>query len=438
MDFAPPRLSSPERDPAKSRNVLGSIALRVFFVALVVRLLAIGIFGETHQPELWEYGVIARNVVAGVGYERSYRSSDAERRAGRPDTLAVPSAYMPPAYPFLLAAMLEAFGDHPQTFSLILILQSVAGALSAVLLYLFSKRIFPENTAALAGFLCALYPPFVYATLDFGTTTFYLLILGSVLLLLLDLVTRPGALKAIWTGICGALLALLRPEGAILVAVLSLFLLFRHRIRHAVVVLIILIIGLTPWMLRNFTTFHSFVPITTSFGLNFWRGNNAAASGTGRDTEGHGVWGSENVDRQLSRLSISSKYEIDRDQIYLRDGLQFVEDHPAEEGMLIIKKIFYFWVLDLTHPKARSLPYAFSWGILLIFFVVGLYYSRVQRYNIRPLLAYYATMTAIVAVFFVQPRYQILLSYGIIPVSAAGLQYSVQACKSLFLDDRSG
>src|SRR5207302_4562184 len=89
----------PEEGSPKIRLWPRNIAFKIFLIALLSRLLAIGFFGEMRQPQLWEYGAIAKNIVAGAGYELSYPSSDAERRAGSPDTLTVPSAYMPPAYP---------------------------------------------------------------------------------------------------------------------------------------------------------------------------------------------------------------------------------------------------------------------------------------------------------------------------------------------------
>jgi len=61
-----------------------------------------------------------------------------------------------------------------------------------------------------------------------------------------------------------------------------------------------------------------------------------------------------------------------------------------------------------------------SWGGMLFFFAAGLFYCFAERCHITLLLAYYFSMTFVAVLFFVLPRYQIILTYGIIPVSALG------------------
>ncbi|MBI4547944.1 MAG: glycosyltransferase family 39 protein [Ignavibacteriae bacterium] len=378
-------------------------------------------FADVTNPQLWEFGMIARNLVAGKGYSLSYTESGAVPNAEMVGVITVSSAYMPPGYVWFVAIFLTLVGDQPLSYSLMLIIQSIAGAIATVVLYWVSKKRFPSHVAKFAGYLCAIYPPFVYTVTDFGSTTFYILLLGCTLLAIMSVQKKHSILQSLITGLSAALLTLFRADGLIIAIGLCVLLIIRGYLSYAAVFLIMLIVGLLPWIGRNYIVFKKVVPLTTSFGFNFWRGHNPIASGTGRELSGEGIWRSEQVDQKLRQLSLSTQYEIKRDKVFFEEAVSFIKSHPAKEIMLSMQKLFYLWILDITHPKARSLPYVFSWGIMLMLFFLGLYASVKMNYGIDVFVTYYVVMSFIVIIFFVLPRYQIILAYGITPISAVGL-----------------
>ncbi|MBI1807860.1 MAG: glycosyltransferase family 39 protein [Ignavibacteria bacterium] len=392
----------------------------IFGAALVARFVAVLVIGNATTPQLWEFGMIAKNIISGSGYSMSYTAAGAIPNEEK-GAFTVPSAYMPPAYVLFLAGFMNAFGEGPTSFLALLIAQCVIGAFSAVVLYWISTKIFSHGVGIITGYLCACYPPYLYTVTDYGSTTLYLLVLGIVWLFVVDSMRKSTILNTVLSGLAAALLALIRADGVLIACGLAVWLALRGLTPYALVFLVVLVVGLSPWLLRNYLVFDRIVPITTSFGFNFWRGHNPIASGSGREMSGEGIWGSEEIDRKLIPLSPSTHYEIERDRVFLDEALIFARSHPKEEIILAGKKLLFLWGLDLTHPKARSLPYLLSWGVMLCLFCFGLYHAIGKGYNLSLLVMYYGCMILIVLIFFVLPRYQIILSYGMVPVAALGL-----------------
>lgn len=403
-------------------NKLKRVEWSVFLLALVLRLTAVFIFGETSDPQLWEYGPIARNIVAGLGYSTSVITATDIQNIDQRENITLPSAYMPPGYSLFLAVFLATLGEKSFSFLIVLIVHCFVGALAAVVLYRVSLTLFHEEVAKLAGLLCALYPPFVYATLDFGPTTLYLAALGTMWLLGLSIINHPSVSRSILAGLTAGSLSLFRADGTIVSIALSAWLFLKGHSKYAAIFLIAMFVGISPWLGRNYIVFNEFVPMTTSFGLNFWRGHNMMAPGTGRDESGAGIWGSPEIDQKISHLRITPRYEIERDSLFFQEALHFITTNPQKELFLAFKKIFFLWILDLTHPKAQSLFYILPWAVILSLFFIGLYETVMIRYDVSFLLLYYAAMMFIAVTFFVLPRYQIILTYGVIPLSAFGAQ----------------
>jgi len=127
------------------------------------------------------------------------------------------------------------------------------------------------------------------------------------------------------------------------------------------------------------------------------------------------------IDSQIRALPLSNRFEIECGKIYLKDAISFIKTEPHREIMLVFKKIFYFWFLDITHPKAKRIEYISVWGTVLLFFVMGLVFSMKHHFDISVLLVFLLSMTFTTMMFFVLPRYQIMLTYGMMPIAAVGV-----------------
>ncbi len=397
------------------RSFIKNKTLIIFLVALIIRLIFVLLFGDVSNPLLWEYGLIAKNIVNGLGFSMNYPMHQVAY------SLILPSAYMPPAYVYILSIFIFVLGDRSITYLLLLFLNCISGAFSAVLIYKISLKYFQFNVAVTAGYLTAFYPPFIYACIDFGPTTIYMMLLGAMWFFGSPTADKFQGRQIFFCGLAGVSLSLMRPEGIIIAISFCLWLLFKHKYSKAFLFIIILIVGISPWIIRNYAVFGTFVPISTSFGLNFWRGHNLNATGTGRDLYGEGIWSSEHVNRKINGIPFDNRYEINKSKIYFKEAISFITEHPEKEILLLIKKIFYFWTIDFTHPLARSFLYILSWLVIFSAFAFGLFQAFKHNYDISLFIFYYIICTILISLFFVLPRYQISLTYGLVPISALGI-----------------
>ncbi|MGA8531433.1 MAG: hypothetical protein WB622_17070, partial [Acidobacteriaceae bacterium] len=138
--------SFPESLPARAAAFLErrpSIGL-VLWLAGILRVASIFLLRSYRHPVAWEFGDIASRICAGFGYTIALPGG------GR-----APSAYMPPAYPWILAAALRLGGDRPPTWLALELIQAGLGVLLVYVIYRTSLLLAERRVAIVAALLVA-------------------------------------------------------------------------------------------------------------------------------------------------------------------------------------------------------------------------------------------------------------------------------------------
>lgn len=234
------------------------------------------LFVDLKQDYYWEYGEIGKNLLHGKGYSLWYYTENKWEHLFNRDAQPHPSAYMLPGYvvyllPFLLiknvvARNLLLLGSH--------ILLAVV---LIPLTYHFTKRYFSARSALWASAFVALLPEFVYATTSYTPTVLYHVAIMLLLLLLYDDQNMQSTKAQIGIALLMLFTIYLRPEFLLFAGIILVCLLKQRNIKGALVIGGMIVLLLLPWQMRNYATFHRFVPLGTSFGLNFYRGHNPDA-----------------------------------------------------------------------------------------------------------------------------------------------------------------
>src|SRR5215475_11167576 len=217
------------------------------------------------------YVGLARRLVAGEGYTLDGVS---------------PTAYRPPGYPFLLAAV-DALGGGIVAMRLIGV-AALAGA--GLLAYRLGERVHSRVAGALAAVLVAFYPLLVFTagTLYPQVPALFLLLL--VIWLGLRAVELPPGwprrVRAAGAGLAGGLLTLAVPTFAVSVLAVAGWLALRRESRPAarrVVPLLLIATAVLPgaWCVRNALQLHAFVPVSTNNGINLVLGNSEGVTAGG-------------------------------------------------------------------------------------------------------------------------------------------------------------
>jgi 4-amino-4-deoxy-L-arabinose transferase-like glycosyltransferase len=381
--------------------VSGACLLRITYVLFIADL---------SRENYWEYGEIVQNLHMGKGYSLYY--DDGERYAYRATPMSVPfpSAYMMPGYVAFLYPFF--FIGHLLTRNLlILVIQCVIGAAAAFLVYRFTDRYFGRKEALVASAVTAFLPEFVYAAGSYTPTVIFHLLFLAILPVLYRLL-RDDAPRAAWVaGLLFGALVYVRPETSLFAVVFLIALLVRGRFREALRIGLVLVLLLLPWQVRNALVFHRWIPLTTSTGLNFFRGHNDLQLGTFAD---------DRIIQGLRHLPSGSDFEPELSSLYFRSAGKYIAADPALEFGRAGNKFIQLWFRDSDDPRATNLLYILPWLLILSGAIVGMLRPGTWKKH-WTLLLYPACSTIVALSFFVLPRYQTMMKVALIPFAASGI-----------------
>ncbi len=278
---------------------------RIFWAGFLVRVLYITLAHTYHMRLIldhfefgWEMGRIARALVTGYGFAEPFNGHSG------------PTAWCPPLYPLLLAAVFKLFGVYTlKSGWVILTINSIFSAATAVAIYEIAWRCFGRTAQGLkvalwSAWLWALYPAAMqYAVKwvwDMALTAF---LFAWVLVLALRIrgignsnaspqpttsnqqPTTPWLLFGLLWGLIAlsnsSLLTFLPACGLWIVwpALHRLGAPFMARsdmggIKSAftgpILAALLCIAVISPWVIRNWVVFHAFVPMRSNFGAELY------------------------------------------------------------------------------------------------------------------------------------------------------------------------
>lgn len=389
--------------------------LILFLFTLVIRVAVSFYYYQHNDIEPYEFGALAKNIVAGNGYSLFYhgelyypdkKTSEKDESAFKPE----PSAYMMPGYPVFLAAMMMLFGDEPYLF--VFLVQAFLSAFIAVLIYKLTLQFARKSVALLAAGIYIFLPEMIYTTISIGPTVF----VHFLVLIVLYILTKKssGSQSITDSSIIGLILALLlymRPAIAMFIIVLLSYLFIKRYFRQFLIISIVVIVCLSPWIARNYLVWNKFVPFTTTTGLNLYRGHNPYYPG---------FWQTKEIEEEIDALPESKDYELKVRDVFIAHALKEIRLHPVKEIMFSLKKLMYLWGYYPYDSRSQSLFYLIPWLILLAFFILAFLWKfdfQQKKYIYFYLLS--ASINAVV--FFALLRYQTLMKIAVIPLAAQGI-----------------
>jgi 4-amino-4-deoxy-L-arabinose transferase-like glycosyltransferase len=182
------------------------------------------------------------------------------------------------------------------------------------MVYVVGRQVFGPRTAVVAGVLAAVSPVLVLfdGTL-ISEPLFTVLMLGALSCAL--------ARRAVPAGVLIGLAALTRPEGLALVPVVALLAGSR---RGALVVMVVAVVCVAPWTIRNAVVLHGFVPVSTETGNTLAGTYNTMSlhDGRWRDPRRYGLYAKARTENRDS--------EARTDSALTHDAIEFIKNHPTD------------------------------------------------------------------------------------------------------------
>lgn len=362
----------------------------ILILALVTRLAAVLIFyGFSSIPPLTSWGVemiaTALSIYNGHGFSSPFFSDSG------------PTAFSPPGYVLLIAAVMHFFGTGSLAATVVVLLQ-VGFSVATVWLVMFTaRRQFGDHAANLAGLICAIFPSFVVAPVKIGD--------GAISALLLALVFAGASTLQIarWKFIpAGAICAIAGLINPVLVPTLwALSAWAAWKVKHFPWMgMLAFLIVFSPWPIRNALMMHAFVPLRSDFGYELNIGNHPGGNGDFDQTMNPMM--DEDERRDFLRKG-EMKYMSEKGAI----ARTYVGSHKTRFAQLTLKRAGQFWAGSEEGGGPTTIPLLVlslgglamfrkrrEWWVLyslpLILFPLPYYITHVYtrfQYPIDPLLA---------------------------------------------------
>ncbi len=328
-------------------------------------------------PFLFESGNIAHSLATGGGFASPFRIDTG------------PTAWMTPVYPYLLAAVMKIFGPYTFASWVAAVAMNICfSSLVCVPLYFAAKRIggsqYGAGLAAGAAWLWAVFPNAIQMTYQSLWDTSLSALTATTIFWATLRLAESRTLRA-WV-LYGLLWGFALMTNASLLSLLPFLLVWaaardsQPRASRVAAAALVIVLCSIPWTIRNWRTFHAFIPLRSVLGLQLWCGNNPDAKV---------VWLGDNhpIHDQTERDKYVEMGEVPYMREKERNAIRYILTHPAREAHLIAGRFVMIWsagtpapVSDFIRSKSLWFRYVLLFNTVVAFgTLAGLIILFVQR-----------------------------------------------------------
>jgi len=328
----------------------------VFWVAFLVRVAYLTLAhtyrilpAEDHFRFGYEMGRIARALATGYGYADPFHGHTG------------PTTWVAPLYPLLLGGVFKLFGVYTAGSAwVILTLNSLFSALTALTTYEIAARCFNRRVALWSAWIWALYPAAMqYAVRWVWEMTLSTWLFSCILVVALRMRRvgergeRDGRTLRRWLlfGLLWGLLGLSNPSLLLVLPAAGLWVLRGAGHGHrqwgfAAASAGIFVLCISPWAVRNAVVFHHFIPMRANFGVELYLGNGPGANGFLMEYNHPFESPSQfRLYRKLGEVAYAHRRGRRAERSIAADPWLFVRNS--------VKRVYFFWV-SVPHPAGKA------------------------------------------------------------------------------------
>ena len=398
------------------------ITLTAFVVRMLVLIhvwVTVPVPVKSLIPYGYELGQVARSIAAGQGFSSPLRFVDTG-----------PTAWFTPIFPYLVAGIFKIWGIYTDESKLIIeILNCAFAALTVIPIYRIAQKTFGNGVAVGSAWTWVFLPTALFFPIFWIWDT-ALAALFMALLFWATLVVRDAKTVLPWVGY-GALWALgvlINPSLLSLLPFLFGWAIWESRrdstswAKFAAATLLVFVIALVPWTIRNYRVFGKFIVLRSNFGLELWLGNNSEVP----DTWSPWMHPNDNV-------AEAAKYKKMGEIAYMaekqQEAIVFMKTHPRDTFNFMFRRFVQNWLAITDAPtdfwSNAPLEYKafFVLNILLslstllgVLFAYRARHPQAFPFAIVPLvfpLVFYVTHASLRYRFPMDPIMMVLATYGV-------------------------
>jgi 4-amino-4-deoxy-L-arabinose transferase-like glycosyltransferase len=345
-----------------------------------------------------------------------------------------PSAYHPPLTSIVLAPVARLTNGNETAMRLMM---AFLGCLVVLAIALIAKELAGDRAAVIAAVLAAIYPNLWMNDGLLLSETITTLLVAVVILLAYRFTRRPSLRLAIAIGIgCGlgmlarAELGLELPLIVVPAFLLTARLAIRRRVELAGIAILVALITVSPWVIRNLATFERPVFLSTGDGAVL-HGANCAKTYSG---ELLGFWdpfcGSADVSPDLEESVADARQR--------RLGIEYMTSHPGGLAKAAAARLGRVWsvyrplqMADLAvldgRPKSASVAGVVFFYVLVPPALIGALILRRRRVTLVPLLGQFALVTIVAVAFYGVVRFRVPAEVSLLVLVSIALDAPIRA-----------
>jgi Dolichyl-phosphate-mannose-protein mannosyltransferase len=328
--------------------VIVAMGVRVGFAWSQARKIAPGVLGNV--PFQQETGNIAYALAEGKGFSNVFRTETG------------PTAWLAPVHPLLVAAMFKLFGAFTaRAFFACVALNILFSSAACVPIFFAGKRIGGLGVGIGAAWLWVVFPSAVMMPFEWiWDTSLSALLAALILWATLELVESERWLDWGVYGVLWGLALMTNPALGLLLPFLLGWAAFRGRgesrvrWKRAGLAVSAAVLSCVPWTIRNYVTFHRFIPVRSNLPFELWLGNNDIFDEHARGGR-----------KSITRTEEARRYAQLGETGYMAEkwelATSFMRTHPGLELRLVAKKFVAFWVG--TEAPVKNFRETDSWLI---------------------------------------------------------------------------
>ncbi len=254
------------------------------------------------------------------------------------------TAWEPPLYPYLIAAVFKLGGIYTHASAFILLsINSIFSALTCIPIFLIARKCFSEKVGVWSAWAWALLPTVMYwSTRWVWETSLAAFLLTIIFWLTLELENLETATPWVGFGLLWGVAVLTNTSLVTFLPASGLWAWY-HRCKTGKQSLVGVALAatfffatITPWLVRNYETFGKFIFIRSNFGAELRLGNGPGADGT---------WMSylHPTQNALALKQYEEMGEIAYVAERKRQAMEFIRADYARFAWISFKRFVYYW-----------------------------------------------------------------------------------------------
>lgn len=359
-------------------------------------------------------GLQTRDVPSGDAYVYDRLGLSISQGSGYVNSDETPHCHYPPFYPLFLSMIYALFGH---SYVAVRIFQSILGAFSCVLIYLIGRKIFSAAIGALAAFISIAYLPFIKSAKILLSELVFSFFLLLIVLYILKIQENMNFRNSIILGLLLGI-ALLTRSMAILLPffILPVFIYSRkgslaHILKRYAIVLLFFCLTMSPWVIRNYSIHHRFVPTSVEGGMSLYMSYFPTK----------GIFG---VNPTVEDPVVAEAYKIEdpvlRNKFLVKKTIDFIRNNPKKFLALELKKVLYFWApIDWEIVGGRW--FNFEYAAMLPFIAIGILLAIKGFWKNYPVLLPIIYFQIMSLIFYGSPRFRFPVEPFLFILASSGI-----------------